>query len=267
MAEASDLTEGAYIMDDLERAVQNAAALWMVLAEARGHEHVRTDSYLLVEGGRRGRRVMLLTGEPTAGDLAEITRHATRPSKGPVMVEDSFGSVDLTAQGLVKRQLAVMIRHPAELPPLDRPSPTHLPWPPASTAEIERPDQLPVVERIGVDGFPLEPFQPYEQGTAFPPVLFGRDDLRFFLAESEGVPVGITITVEAGGVAGIYWVTTLPEHRSRGIARAMMHAVLDHYGDRPATLTAATAARPLYESLGFQTLTMATWWAGDPTED
>lgn len=242
-------------MDDLERAVQNAAGLWTVLAEARGNDYVRTDGFLVVEGGRHGRRVVLLTAEPTADDLAEITEHATRPSQGPVMVEDSFGSVDLSAHGLVKRQLAVMIRHPAELPPLERPA--------IKVTEIDRPDQLPVVERIGVDGFPLETFQPYEQGAAFPPALLGRDDLRFFLAESEGKPVGITVTVEAGGVAGIYWVTTLPEYRSRGIARAMMHVVLDHYGDRPATLTSATAARPLYESLGFQTLTMASWWAGN----
>lgn len=240
-------------MDDLERAVQNAAALWTALAEARGHEYVRTDGFLVVEGGRRGRRVMLVTGEPSPDDIAEVAEHATRPAPGGVLVEDSFGSVDLTAQGLVKRQLAVMIRHPAELPPLDRPA--------ISVAEIDRPDQLPVVERIGVDGFPLETFQPYEQGTAFPPALSDRDHIRFFLAESEGVPAGITMTVEAGGVAGIYWVTTLPEHRSRGIARVMMHTVLERYGDRPATLTSATAARPLYESLGFQRLTMANWWS------
>jgi GNAT superfamily N-acetyltransferase len=244
-------------MDDLERAVRNAAALWTALAEARGNEYVRTDGFLAVEGGRRGRRVMLLTDEPEPEDLAEITRLATLPSQGGVTVEDSFGSVVLTAQGLVQRQLAVMIRHPAELPQLNRAT--------VRVAEIDRPDQLPVVERIGVDGFPLETFQPYEQGAAFPPALLERDDTRFYLADSDGVPVGITITVEAGGVAGVYWVTTMPEHRSRGVGRAMMHAVLEHYADRPATLTSATAARPLYESLGFQTLTMANWWIGDAT--
>ncbi|GAB3412538.1 GNAT family N-acetyltransferase [Flindersiella endophytica] len=239
-------------MDDLERAVRNAAALWTALAEARGNEYVRTDGLLVVEGGRRGRRVMMLSGEPADADVAEAARQATLPSQAGVTVEDSFGTVDLTEQGLVKRQLAVMIRHPAPLPAL-RPSAV-------SVSEIDGPDLLTVVERIGVDGFPLETFQPYEQGTAFPAGLLDRRDIRFFLAEWEGEPAGITVIVEAGGAAGVYWVTTLPDYRSRGIARAMMHTVLERYADRPATLTSATAARPLYESLGFQTLTMANWW-------
>jgi GNAT superfamily N-acetyltransferase len=248
-------------MDDLEHAVRNAAALWTALAEARGNDYVRTDGLLVVEGGRRGRRVMLLTGEPAEDDVAEAARQATLPSQGGVTVEDSFGTVDLAAQGLVKRQLAVMIRHPAPLPSL-KPSAV-------SVSEIGRPDLLAVVERIGVDGFPLETFQPYEQGAAFPAGLLEHGDLphpppraRFFLAEWDGAPAGITVTVEADGVAGVYWVTTLPDYRSRGIARAMMYTVLEHYADRPATLTSATAARPLYESLDFQLLTMANWWIG-----
>ncbi|MDT7801366.1 MAG: hypothetical protein QOI78_4799 [Actinomycetota bacterium] len=31
-----------------------------------------------------------------------------------------------------------------------------------------------------------------------------------------------------GGVGGAYWVATLPEHRSKGVGRALMHAVLRH---------------------------------------
>ncbi|MBM7783699.1 GNAT family N-acetyltransferase [Tenggerimyces flavus] len=244
-------------MGDLERAVANAAALWTALAESREQEHVRTDSYLVVEGGRRGRRVMVLSPSPSAADVDELKAQATRPSAGGVTFEDAYGAVDLSGLGLVKRQLAVMIRQPSPLP--------ELPTPVVKIALTDDPKDLPTIERIAVDAFPLETFQPYGQGEAFPRALFERDEINYFVATREDVPVGITMTVEAGGSAGIYWVTTLPEHRSLGIGRALMHVVLEHHDDRPATLTAATAARPLYESLGFETLTMSSWWSGAPS--
>lgn len=244
-------------MGDRERAVANAAALWTALAESRAHEHVRTDSYLVVEGGRRGRRVMVLTPTPSEADVEELLAHATRPSAGGVTFEDAYDAVDLTEYDLVKRQLAVMVRQPSPLP--------ELPTPVVKIALTNDLTDLPAIERIGVDAFPLETFQPYAQGEAFPRALFERDEINFFVATRDGATVGITMTVEAGGSAGIYWVTTVPEQRSLGIGRALMHAVLEHHADLPATLTSATAARPLYESLGFETLMMSSWWFGAPS--
>lgn len=40
-----------------------------------------------------------------------------------------------------------------------------------------------------------------------------------------------------------------------------MHAVLGHLRG-PVTLTSATAGKPLYDSLGFDTVADAAWWAG-----
>ncbi|MEV4249248.1 GNAT family N-acetyltransferase [Streptosporangium canum] len=47
----------------------------------------------------------------------------------------------------------------------------------------------------------------------------------------------------------------------RGVGRALMHAVLG-YLRGPVTLTSATAGKPLYDSLGFDTVADATWWTG-----
>ncbi|MGI5238212.1 GNAT family N-acetyltransferase [Dactylosporangium sp. CA-139066] len=62
-------------------------------------------------------------------------------------------------------------------------------------------------------------------------------------------------------VVGVYWVTTMPRFRSRGMGRALMHALLRRFGDRPVTLTASRLGRPLYESLGFEPLGDAHWWS------
>jgi ribosomal protein S18 acetylase RimI-like enzyme len=66
------------------------------------------------------------------------------------------------------------------------------------------------------------------------------------------------VTHNGGG--GIYWVTTAMAHRSQGVGRQLMHAVLADMTGLPITLTAAKPGRALYDSLDFEVITTATWW-------
>ncbi len=59
---------------------------------------------------------------------------------------------------------------------------------------------------------------------------------------------------------GLYWLATLPGFRSRGLGRAILNRALEVYPSRPFTLVATEAGRPLYESLGFRTVAVATWY-------
>ncbi|WP_371786264.1 GNAT family N-acetyltransferase [Streptosporangium subroseum] len=242
-------------MTSLHLATRNAAALWTALAETRGHGLLRRPGFVGVNGNERGGlRILLLSPEPDADDLAELTELARRRPVGQVVVEDPFSSVDMSDLGLAPRRLPVMIRHPAPAPdPASTPSTVRV-------DRVELGDQLETVERIVVDGFPLPGFQPYHPGEAVPRGLLERQGIDLFLATRDGAHAGACITVTDAEVSGIYWVTTLPEHRSRGIGRALMHAVLENLRG-PITLTSATAGKPLYDSLGFDTVTRATWWA------
>lgn len=74
------------------------------------------------------------------------------------------------------------------------------------------------------------------------------------------MPAGACLTVSDDSTVGLYWMTTLPEHRSRGVGRALLHGALNHQADLPMTLTAARAGRPLYDSLGFVPVADARWW-------
>jgi GNAT superfamily N-acetyltransferase len=59
-------------------------------------------------------------------------------------------------------------------------------------------------------------------------------------------------------------VYTEPEHRRHGLARALMHAVLDWCAGQniaKVTLHASDAGRPLYESLGFTATNEMEWTA------
>ncbi|MER5421612.1 GNAT family N-acetyltransferase [Streptosporangium roseum] len=236
----------------LHLATRNAAAFWTALAQTRGHGLLTRPGLVGVDGGARGGlRVLLLAPEPDADALAELTEPARRRSTGGVVVEDPFSSVDLGDLGLSPRRLPVMIRRPGPVPA-----------PPAVEVErLEPGGRLETAERIVVDGFPLPGFQPYHPGEVLPQSLLERQGVDLFLATRDGVPAGACMTVTDDAVGGVYWVTTLPEHRSRGGGRALMHAVLGHLKG-PVTLTSATAGKPLYDSLGFDTVAHATWWTG-----
>jgi GNAT superfamily N-acetyltransferase len=234
--------------ESLTLAIENTVEFWTAVGQARGYDVARRDGFLVVHGDTRaGLRVLTLRAEQSGQDLSELIALVRRG--GRVIVEDAFGTVDLSALGLAARQLPVMIRMPA--PPLPPPA---LPVERVTSAE-----DLLMAERIVVDGFALESFQPYQPGVVFPERLLERVEL--FVARVEGEPAGACLAVPQDEAVGLYWVTTMPRFRSRGVGRAVMHEVLRRFADRPVTLTASRAGRPLYESLGFDKIVDATWWA------
>ncbi|MFF0313016.1 GNAT family N-acetyltransferase [Streptosporangium sp. NPDC004379] len=246
-------------MSPLLLANRNAAALWTALAQVRGNEVVQRPGFVGVKGSERGgTRILLLGPDPDEDDLAALTELVRDRRDGKVVVEDQFGTVDLGDLGLTSRRLPVMIRDTA--PPGSAGGASSSP----PAVEIVRADSeslLETVERVVVHGFPLEGFLPWRPGEVFPRTVLERQDVEFFLVTRDGVPAGACMVILDGTVGGVYWVTTLPEHRSRGIGRMLMHAVLERLSGLPVTLTAATAGKPLYDSLGFDVITQATWWS------
>ncbi|WP_433206516.1 GNAT family N-acetyltransferase [Dactylosporangium sp. CS-047395] len=225
--------------DALSMAAGNAAEFWTRVARARGYETEAADGWLAVMGDERyGTRVLTLR----ATDLSD------RKTRTGELIEDAFGAVDLTAEGATMRQLPIMIRYPDE--------PVAEPRIPVRRVTDAR--DLGTAERLVVEDFSLERFQPYEPGVVFPAALL--DTLEFYLAEIDGEPVGACVAVPEEHVVGVYWVTTGTAHRSRGVGRSLMYALLRRFDDRPMTLTASKLGRPLYESLGFAHITQATWW-------
>jgi GNAT superfamily N-acetyltransferase len=228
----------------LQLAVRNAAVLTTALARARGHDLITRASFLAMSGPTL-LRVLAVRPDPDPDDFAELELLVKR-AEAQVVVEDSFGTIDGAALGLTARHLPVMIRPPAPVPP-----------PALDVRPVRTAGEWADAEQVVVDGFPLPGFP---AGHALPPALMGREGFRMHVVRRAGVVAGACLTVEADDAVGVYWVTTLPEHRSRGVGRALMHHVIDQY-PVPVTLTAAKPGRPLYESLGFSVVTQATWWS------
>jgi GNAT superfamily N-acetyltransferase len=239
------------IQDRFGQAAVNAIGMWSALGRARGHDVLVRRGAVAISGqDRGGTRIMLRGPEPDPDEIGELFElgHKEIAAGRPVVVEDPWGTVDASGLGLTARQLPVMVREPGAVPAAD------------GVVRVGSLPMLRVAERVTVDGFPIERYLPYRAGEMYPPSLLEDAALAWFLLERDGSPAGACLGFADGVVGGVYWMTTLPEHRSKGVGRALMHAVLRHFADVPVTLTAAKPGKPLYDSLGFVTAGLATWW-------
>ena len=90
------------------------------------------------------------------------------------------------------------------------------------------------------------------------PQSFARDpDVRVFSARLDGRPVGNSIAIRTGEVAGVYAVGTQTEARGRGIGTAASWAAVAAgraWGCDPIVLQASAMGLPIYERMGFRTV-------------
>ncbi|MEU8764593.1 GNAT family N-acetyltransferase [Streptomyces sp. NPDC048659] len=228
---------------------RNSATVWKTIGRARGHEVTVRPGFVAVEGGERaGLRVLIQEPSLTREDRSAL-EDLVRAAKGPVNAEDPFGATDLAGLDLRSWQMPVMLRNPAPAPE-----------PALEVVRAETPEDLEAAERVVIAGFELDGFLPYRAGELFPGRLLEEPGLEIHLARYEGAPAGACLSLAADGIASHYWVGTSPNFRSRGVGRAVMAGSLTHLTHLPLTLTASKLGRPLYESLGYETASLATWW-------
>jgi ribosomal protein S18 acetylase RimI-like enzyme len=85
--------------------------------------------------------------------------------------------------------------------------------------------------------------------------LWPRIPTRYFLGRLDGEPVATASLLLAGGIAGIYDISTVPEARRRGIGTFMTVAMLHEaraLGFETAFLQPSEMGEPLYRRLGFR---------------
>jgi len=224
--------------------VDNATRMWSRLGSvsATAPSHMRFETAAIS-------RVILLEATERVDDLMVA---------GPrrVSLEDSFGTSEPPAiEGVRARHMPVMDRQPGPVEEVQG----------VDVTRVEDVDELAFAERVIVDGFPQKVHQPYLRGQALPPHMLEIPGWTTWLARRDGEPAAAGLSYDDGKAVGIYWLATLPEHRSEGLARAIMTRILAAHPDRAATLVATDAGVPLYRSLGFVTVSTAVWYTLSPT--
>ncbi len=90
-----------------------------------------------------------------------------------------------------------------------------------------------------------------------------KPNVEAFLVRDEDKPVAAGLVIIEQGVAGIYYISTIPEARGRGLGelctRITTNAGFD-LGARAVILQASVMGEPLYERLGYKTITRYRWY-------
>jgi GNAT superfamily N-acetyltransferase len=235
--------------------VRNAAAFWAAVARTRGHELVQRPGILAVIGGERaGLRILLLHRTLDASALAVVHQLVEAHRDTAIVIEDQFARSDFGDLGLTAKRLPVMFRDVDPLPEGETSSQV-------TVAPVSSTEELRMAEDVVVHGFPLPRMQPYVAGEAFTDDLLWYPGVRVLLARRDGIVAGACLTVDEGTCGGIYWVTTMPDHRSQGVGRALMRAALTELDSSAVSLTATEQGEPLYLSMGFRAVASAAWWS------
>lgn len=88
-----------------------------------------------------------------------------------------------------------------------------------------------------------------------PSIAASGVELRYYLAWYEGRPVATAAQYFAAGLGGIWWLTTLPDVRGKGVANELTRAALldaRRLGYRAAMLESLPDLLPMYRRLGFR---------------
>jgi GNAT superfamily N-acetyltransferase len=238
----------------LQQHAANAAAKWGSLGQGYAQRWPASPGIEMIRLPHRDTWRVVTTRElrPSTRSFADFLADLGLTAARDVTVEDSFGTLKLDTDGhTTEYHFPVMHREPAALPPTARGS--------ATVVRAHDEAALAEAERVVVDGFPVPGLQG-RRGALLPPTVLDHPGWRVWLAYDEGVPAAGGVTFDDGTVLGVYFMATLPGHRSRGLARAVLTTALAADAHRPATLVATDDGRALYDSLGFAPVGMSDWY-------
>lgn len=121
-------------------------------------------------------------------------------------------------------------------------------------SKIKDGDQLEAWCRIVAECFGIPPKRAPAMSRWFK-MMDSKSQMCFYLAFQDGEPVATSQLFAGEGVAGIYYVATLPKARNQGIGYAVTHRALQdglNMGYRVGTLQATPIGESLYLKMGFK---------------
>lgn len=247
------MTPGAYVC--------NTLAMWSSLEPWAAVTPGSTPGWSVVSVPAQA-TTRIIAGWPQPADPGPIAALlAAHRGPGRLVIEDPAGGLPLpSGGGITVDRYPLMVRPPGGTSDAARASATAAGA--GGRTEVQRVAGhagLIQAEQVIVDGFPQRGLQPYRPGRSVPPRVLATAGWAVWLATRDGEPAGACCSYDDGTALGIYWVATLPRHRSRGVGRAVVTAALAAAPARPAVLVATSAGQPLYTALGFRPVAMSAW--------
>lgn len=140
-----------------------------------------------------------------------------------------------------------------------RPLPPPVPPPGAALRRMSRWRDLASAIRILRDGFGDDDDEREMIDVVFrAPAQFDAPGVAAFIGSQDGVDGSFAIVVRMGEAAVVGWVATVPELRRRGLGDLVTRAATNagfELGARIVVLKASPMGLPVYERMGFETIT------------
>jgi ribosomal protein S18 acetylase RimI-like enzyme len=190
-----------------------------------------------------------LFSQPTIGLVERYFRHRAHPYS--IMTLD--GLVPRSAEKMARFNYDEYDSMPAmwlEGEPANSPAASRDVW----VRQVDSPVPLSVFRRILSAVFHLSMS---EVNLVLGERTLSIKHVRHYLGWMGNTPVGTASLVLFDGVAGVWNVGTLSEYRHRGVAATLMHHILSEaraLGYQQSMLLASNDGQPLYERLGYETL-------------
>ena len=124
-------------------------------------------------------------------------------------------------------------------------------------------DDLHTLERLAVDGYPLDEARDEPPGSLFPePMLASDVTLRLGLVDGE--PVSGAAALDAHGVVNLCFAATLPAGRRKGVWSALVWARVNQAPDQPSVAFTSDDSRPGFVRMGFLPMFRFSLWVVPP---
>ncbi|MEU8224455.1 GNAT family N-acetyltransferase [Kribbella sp. NPDC048915] len=234
---------------DVVRAIEdNAAGLLMAMGAAGGGSQRDDERATWTIGGSpidyHNAIVRATDVTVVAESLAELKKHGV-PGTWHVGPSMPVRGPDLTAAGFVAAGAEPGMA--ARIADLQVPQPV----PGLSLTRIGNDKDLAAWEATLGQGFGEGPREARWVASVYQQLGYG-DPWQHYIGWLEGTPVATATVFLGAGVAGLYFVMTVPEVRRRGVGAAITYAALQHADVEYAVLGSSAAGQPVYEGLGFR---------------
>jgi hypothetical protein len=189
----------------------------------------------------------------TAGDLTgRLDAFYSGAGGGSWTLWSAWPTPDLSPLGYsLIGQPPLMVRPPGGEP---------YPIPPGlRIVEVEDEETLAKLERTFIEGYGLATMATARPGQLFRAGALGGPT-HFWIGYEGDHPVTTAVSTVGEGVVGIYFVATLSEARGRGYGAAITDAAARVDPSLPALLQSSDLGRPVYERLGFETVSRYGLW-------
>jgi hypothetical protein len=240
----------------LRRFVANQADLQDHLVGAVGGRSDRTPDVALSDSGVAAaylNQAVLL--RPISDAYDAVLDHVASFYAGSVgLLLSPWPTPDLAARGwqLVGHPMFVVrgpVGEPPDAPPSD-----------VDVRRAESADDLALIERIIIDGYPMPELDRLPPNRALGPALLGSS-VRPWIGYLDGTPSATAASHAAHGVVNLCLAATLPAARRRGIWRALTAARCASTPDLPAVAFTSDYSRPGFLRMGFLPIARFTLWA------